>query len=79
MGLKNDLFIVSGKTFLNLFIGDKKTIVAVNSCLDQYFHALIIIFLIYLASVQNLKKCTLWLVRQGVKGVLVVVLPEREE
>lgn len=65
---------------MSLVVTKEKLITAINSCLDQYFHALIIIFfLIYLASVQNLKKCTLWLVRQGVEGVLVVVLHEREE
>ena len=38
----------------------KKLIIAVNSCLDRYFYALIFgFFFIFLVSVQNLRKFTL--------------------
>ena len=41
----------------NVFSGDKKIIMAINNCLDLYFHTLIIeFFVICKISVQNLKK-----------------------
>lgn len=41
----------------NVFSGDKNIIIAVNNCLDLYFHTLIIeFFVICQISVQNLRK-----------------------
>ena len=46
--------------FLNIFNGDKKSVIAVNNCLDLYFNASIIgNFLICLVPFHNLRKGTL--------------------
>ena len=55
----------------NVFSGDKNIIIAVNNCLDLYFHTLIIeFFVICQISVQNLRKRALLKVFVGLwRGV----------
>ena len=61
----------------------KIIIIAVNNCLDLYFHALIIeFFVICQISVQNLRKGHFkrgLLVCEGAWEVSIVVLPEGNE